>query len=110
MNILTIIEKGFEKINIDKKYKENALKFIKLWLTDPQFTDYVPQIEYLVEQENWDTLLDCFYQIIPFGTAGRRGELGIGPNRINTWTIMSSAQGHSQYLIQKFEQKLKVEA
>lgn len=107
MDILTIIEKGFEKINIDKKYKENALKFIELWLTDPQFADYVPQIEYLVKQANWDTLLDCFYQIIPFGTAGRRGEVGIGPNRINTWTIMSSAQGHSQYLIQKFGEEAK---
>lgn len=107
MGILLIIEKGFEKINVDSKYKLSALKFIKLWLTDPQFADYVPQIEYLAAQENWDTLLDCFYQIIPFGTAGRRGEVGIGPNRINTWTIMSSAQGHSQYLIKKFGKEAK---
>ena len=47
-------------------------------------------------------MLDAFYQVIPFGTGGRRGLVGIGPNRINTWTIQASAQGHSQYLIKMF--------
>lgn len=107
MEILSEIKSGFKNVNVDSNYKEDALKFIELWLTDPQFEDYVPQIKYLVEQQNWDTLLDCFYQIIPFGTAGRRGEVGIGPNRINTWTIMSSAQGHSKYLIRKFGDEAK---
>jgi phosphoglucomutase len=31
-----------------------------------------------------------------------RGLVGIGPNRINPWTIQSSAQGHAQYLIKQF--------
>jgi phosphoglucomutase/phosphomannomutase len=42
--------------------------------------------------------------VIPFGTGGRRGLVGIGPNRINPWTIQSSAQGHAQYLIKAFGQ------
>jgi phosphoglucomutase/phosphomannomutase len=46
--------------------------------------------------------MDAFYQVIPFGTGGRRGLVGIGPNRINKWTIQSSAQGHSQYLVKKY--------
>jgi phosphoglucomutase len=89
---------GFLEIGIDQKYKDSALTFIEQWLTDPQFADYKPQLIHLIENKDWDYLLDCFYQIIPFGTGGRRGEVGIGPNRINKWTIQSSAQGHSQYL------------
>ena len=82
--------------------KTQALRFIELWLTDIQFSDYVPQIEHLVASSQWDYLLDSFYQVIPFGTGGRRGEVGIGPNRINSWTIRASAQGHSQYILKKF--------
>ncbi|MGD8493599.1 MAG: phospho-sugar mutase, partial [Desulfobacterales bacterium] len=40
-------------------------------------------------------------------TGGRRGLVGIGPNRINTWTIQASAQGHSQYLIKMFGEEAK---
>lgn len=92
------IEEGFKTIKVEQKYKDQALRFIKQWLEDDQFSDYRHQIQHLVENNDWDYLLDCFYQIIPFGTGGRRGEVGIGPNRINKWTIQSSAQGHSQYL------------
>ena len=35
---------------------------------------------------------------MPFGTGGRRGPVGIGPNRINPFTIASSVQGHVVYL------------
>ena len=96
--LLEQAKNGFLEIGIDQKYKDSALKFINEWLTDSQFADYKPQLEHLIENKDWDYLLDCFYQIIPFGTGGRRGEVGIGPNRINKWTIQSSAQGHSQYL------------
>jgi phosphoglucomutase/phosphomannomutase len=65
------------------------------------------QINYLIEKENWDFLLDSFYQIIPFGTGGRRGLVGIGPNRINIWTVQASAQGHAQYLIKQYGDQAK---
>ncbi len=92
------IRKGFESLHVEHKYKDDALRFIKVWLTDAEFKDYIPQIRYFIDNSDWDYLLDCFFQIIPFGTGGRRGPVGIGPNRINRWTIQSSAQGHSQYL------------
>lgn len=92
------VEEGFKTLKVEQTYKDQATKLIKEWLDDPQFSDYKQQIQHLIENKDWDYLLDCFYQIIPFGTGGRRGEVGIGPNRINKWTIQSSAQGHSQYL------------
>ena len=98
---------GFRILKLDQKYKDNAVDNIRLWLTDGQFADYVPQIQYIIDKSDWDYLLDCFYQVIPFGTGGRRGEVGIGPNRINKWTIQASAQGHSQYLINHYGEDAK---
>jgi phosphoglucomutase len=45
--------------------------------------------------------------VIPFGTGGRRGTVGIGPNRINPWTIQASAQGHCQYLFKQFGDEVR---
>ncbi len=96
---------GFGTLSVSGKYVDTAFKWLETWMTDGAFQEYVPQIEYLIESEKWDFLLDSFYQVIPFGTGGRRGLVGIGPNRINPWTIQSSAQGHSQYLTKQFGEK-----
>lgn len=100
-------KKGFEKLDLPQKYKDSALFWLKKWLTEPDFKEYVPQIEYLINSEKWAFLLDAFYQVIPFGTGGRRGLVGIGTNRINTWTIEASAQGHSNYLIKQYGEDAK---
>ncbi|MFV1951499.1 MAG: phospho-sugar mutase [Nitrospinota bacterium] len=98
---------GFKTLDIPEKYINSALKWLEIWLTDNSFKDYVQQITYLIESKKWNFLLDSFYQIIPFGTGGRRGLVGIGPNRINIWTILASAQGHSQYLLKQYGEKAK---
>jgi len=105
MNTDALIAKakdGFDTLDVSEMYISSALKWLDLWLTDEAFADYVAQIQYLIDEAKWNFLLDSFYQVIPFGTGGRRGLVGIGPNRINTWTIQASAQGHSQYLIKAF--------
>jgi len=110
MNINTWIAKakdGFNTLDVSEKYVDAALKWLEVWLRDQMFSDYVHQIHYLIENSRWNFLLDAFYQVIPFGTGGRRGLVGIGPNRINTWTIQASAQGHSQYLIKMFGDEAK---
>ena len=103
--IETLLKKartGFESLDVAQKYKTSALEWLKIWLTEKAFKDYLPQIRYLIESGKWEFLLDSFYQVIPFGTGGRRGLVGIGPNRINKWTIQASAQGHSQYLLKEY--------
>ncbi|WP_213183264.1 phospho-sugar mutase [Desulfosarcina cetonica] len=92
-------KKGFRALDVPDSLVADALKGLSTWLKDPLFAVYVPQIAHFVETAQWDFLLDAFYQVIPFGTGGRRGLVGIGPNRINPWTIQASAQGHSQYLV-----------
>jgi phosphoglucomutase/phosphomannomutase len=104
-NTETLLEEtrdGFKSLDLSEKYKDAALKWLRIWVTDPAFADYVPQIAYLIQAQKWNFLMDSFYQVIPFGTGGRRGLVGVGPNRINMWTIQASAQGHSQYLIQQY--------
>lgn len=49
-------------------------------------------------QEDEQTLADCFYKNIEFGTGGMRGELGPGTNRINVYTIRKATEGLSRYL------------
>ncbi len=104
---LLTIKEGFSTLKIEQVYKDSALVNIERWLTGEEFTEYIPQIDYLIESRKWDLLLDCFYQVVPFGTGGRRGPVGIGPNRINMWTIQTSAQGHSQYLLKQFGDEAK---
>ncbi len=101
-DLLNQVRQGFQGLDVPDRYKNRALEWLTRWMTDPVFQDYRPQISYLIETQRWEFLLDAFYQVIPFGTGGRRGLVGIGPNRINPWTIRSSAQGHAQYLIQQF--------
>ncbi|MHC4453853.1 MAG: phospho-sugar mutase [Planctomycetota bacterium] len=98
---------GFNTLDIGTQHVDSALEHLEKWLTDEIFSSYVPQITYLINSEKWDFLLDSFYQVIPFGTGGRRGLVGIGPNRINLWTIKASAQGHSQYLFKQYGEDAK---
>lgn len=102
MDLIARAAAGFRSISTDQTIIDRALQFLNQWLTEPQFAVYRPQIELLIEEKNWSFLLDSFYQILPFGTGGRRGAVGIGPNRMNLWTLGASVQGHCQFLREKF--------
>src|SRR3954469_3464546 len=102
MDLLAQAAEGFKSIDADAALKEQALKHLGQWLTAPAFEAYWPQLPWLIEQRQWAGLLHRFYQILPFGTGGRRGAVGIGPNRMNLWTLGGSVQGHCEYLRQRF--------
>lgn len=102
MDLLKEVKSGFHTIQIDESVKEQALKYLQQWLTEPEFAPYRPQLEWLIQKQQWAGLLDRFYQILPFGTGGRRGPVGIGPNRMNLWTLGASVQGHCEYLKERF--------
>jgi phosphoglucomutase/phosphomannomutase len=102
MDLLSQAADGFRGIEAEAALKEQALKYLSQWLTNSQFAAYRPQLQWLIQQEQWAGLLDRFYQILPFGTGGRRGPVGIGPNRMNLWTLGASVQGHCEYLKERF--------
>ncbi|MBK9649444.1 MAG: phospho-sugar mutase [Deltaproteobacteria bacterium] len=93
---------GFAGLTVAQAVQDAALTRLERWLADPTAAETFPVIHALADAGRWELLLDSFYQIIPFGTGGRRGPVGIGPNRINPWTLGTSIQGHCVYLRQRF--------
>jgi len=59
--------------------------------------------ELLAIKGNEDEILDRFYRNLEFGTAGLRGVLGAGTNRMNTYTVCQATQGLADYLNSKHE-------
>ena len=102
MDLLSAARDGFAGIDADPTLKAKALDSLSTWLTHPDYAAYKPQLEKLVRDGKWSVLVDSFYQVIPFGTGGRRGAVGVGPNRMNLWTVGASVQGHCDYLKQRF--------
>lgn len=47
--------------------------------------------------------VDAFFQDLAFGTAGLRGTLGAGTNRMNIYTVGRATQGFADYLNANFE-------
>ena len=102
MELLAQATDGFRTIDADAALKEQALEYLGQWLTGPDFAPYRPQLDWLIQTKQWAGLLDRFCQILPFGTGGRRGPVGVGPNRMNLWTLGASVQGHCEYLKEQF--------
>ncbi|MGQ0553703.1 MAG: phospho-sugar mutase [Planctomycetota bacterium] len=97
-DLLTRARAGLASLTIDPALRERALAALEPWLTEERFASYRPQLESLVQRGRFELLVDAFWQTIPFGTGGRRGPVGIGPNRINPWTLGTSVQGHAEIL------------
>jgi phosphoglucomutase len=52
--------------------------------------------------EHLPLLFDAFWQVLPFGTGGRRGRVGYGANRLNPTTVALTIQGHCDFLRSRF--------
>ena len=50
-----------------------------------------------------DQVEDAFFRELAFGTGGLRGKLGLGPNRLNVYTVGKATQGLADYLNSSFE-------
>lgn len=60
-----------------------------------------------LEPDHLALVFDAFRQVLPFGTGGRRGPMGYGPNRMNPSTVAMTAQGHSNYLKASFPENIR---
>jgi phosphoglucomutase/phosphomannomutase len=95
---LRILETAASEGKITAKAVEN----IRLWLTEPRYAEYAPQVRRLIQKGQWKELDDAFWTVIPFGTGGRRGKMyPVGTNTINDRTIGESAQGLADYVKQQ---------
>ena len=58
------------------------------------------ELQHLIDEGMHDELEDRFSQRLEFGTAGLRGKVGCGPNRMNRLVIQETATGLGHYLIE----------
>ncbi|MBN3573924.1 phospho-sugar mutase [Vibrio neptunius] len=61
------------------------------------------ELQHLIDEEQYQELTDRFSQRLEFGTAGLRGKVGCGPNRMNRLVIQETATGLGQYLIEQVQ-------
>ena len=81
--------------------KEELQKKYETWLekavADP---DLKPELEAMAGDEA--KIEDAFYKDLEFGTAGLRGVIGAGTNRMNVYIVARASQGLSRYVINHF--------
>ena len=69
------------------------------WLNSPLVSPNDKEILKRMSQEQID---DAFFKDVEFGTAGMRGILGPGTNRLNEFTIKKATVGFAIYLLEKY--------
>ena len=68
------------------------------WLSNPYFDDDTKaELEAIKTDEK--EIEDRFYKELEFGTAGLRGVIGAGTNRMNIYTVRKATQGLANYII-----------
>lgn len=81
---------------------EKSLKTAKEWLSSPYDKITQEKVKALIEQGG-EEMIESFYKEMDFGTGGMRGLMGVGPNRINKYTIGKATQGLANTLISMYE-------
>ena len=67
------------------------------WLANPYF-DEGTKAELLNIKEDDKEIKERFYKDLEFGTAGLRGIIGAGTNRMNIYTVRKTTQGLANYI------------
>lgn len=68
------------------------------WLDNPYF-DEETKAELKAIEGNEKEIEDRFYMDLEFGTAGLRGVIGAGTNRMNVYTVRKATQGLANYVL-----------
>ena len=78
----------------------NYLEEYKKWCENPAFDEETKK-ELLSIKDNEEEIKDRFYKELEFGTAGLRGVIGMGTNRMNKYTVGKATQGLANFIIKK---------
>lgn len=76
------------------------------WCTDPYF-DEATKAELKAIAGDDKEIEDRFYRTLEFGTAGLRGVIGAGTNRMNIYTVRQATQGLANYILSQGEDAVK---
>ncbi len=76
------------------------LEEYKRWCESPEFDEETKK-ELLEIKGNEEEIEDRFYKELEFGTAGLRGIIGAGTNRMNKYTVGKATQGLANYILEQ---------
>ncbi len=68
------------------------------WLTGDYDAQTKAEIRHLLDAGDETAVTNAFYQDLEFGTGGMRGIMGVGPNRVNRYTLGAATQGFANFL------------
>lgn len=68
------------------------------WLANPYFDEATKRELKAIENDDKE-IKERFYKDLEFGTAGLRGIIGAGTNRMNVYTVRKATQGLANYII-----------
>jgi phosphomannomutase len=85
--------------NPDSSANEPLIAMVERWLQRDPDPDTVREVQALLQQKDFDGLGERFNARLAFGTAGLRGPLGAGPNRMNELLVRETAAGLADYLL-----------
>lgn len=72
-------------------------KLYEEWLSNPYFDEETKAELKAIEQDE-NEIKERFYKELEFGTAGLRGVIGAGTNRMNIYTVRKTTQGLANYI------------
>jgi len=75
---------------------------LRTWISGSLPFTYPDILKKHLDGSHVKLLFDSFWQVLPFGTGGRRGRVGYGSNRLNPTTIAITVQGHCEYIRRAF--------
>lgn len=80
-----------------------ALENYKKWLNEPYFDEDTKKELYEIK-DNEKEIEDRFFKELEFGTAGLRGVIGAGTNRMNKYIVRKTTQGLADYIAAQGEE------
>ncbi|MGC8902950.1 MAG: phospho-sugar mutase [Fervidobacterium sp.] len=78
----------------------------KKWLESP-YIDEATKQELIAIKDNEEEIKERFLFDLEFGTAGLRGKIGAGTNRMNIYTVGMATQGLAEYILSRGEEYAK---
>ncbi|MBP6411465.1 MAG: phospho-sugar mutase, partial [Pseudarcicella sp.] len=80
-----------------------TLATINTWLEPIYDQETRNFIQNQLDNNKHTELTDAFYKSLEFGTGGMRGEMGVGSNRMNKYTVGAATQGFANYINANFQ-------
>lgn len=78
-------------------------ELLATWIENVTDEELLAELKAMKETGDESAITDAFFQDLAFGTAGLRGTLGAGTNRMNIYTVGRATQGFADYLVKNFE-------